>query len=297
MTKAVQDPQGRRRDPVAAAMREGHRLTPRDHQMLALLADLRVATAEQLARVGDFPNGQRARSRLPKLVAREVLARFRPYQRPGSAPYHYTLGPVGAVIRAAATEAPFPTRAQFNRDHTRLQQSRTLAHRVGVVEFVSLLYATARRIPGAQLVDWLPEHVAARPCIGLVRPDGYGEWAEHTATGTRRLGFFYEYDTGSERLSTLVGKIDRYAQLPAQTRIWRNVLIQLDSATREANFHRALSVEYGPAGPVGVMVATTHTAQVHALGDPAGPIWWPAGTTRGRYRLTALPAHQPPPAR
>jgi hypothetical protein len=43
----------------------------------------------------------------------------------------------------------------------------------------------------------------------LPQPDGLGRWAE----GGRDVAFMLEYDTGSEHLAELAGKLDGYARL------------------------------------------------------------------------------------
>ncbi|GAA5176678.1 hypothetical protein GCM10023321_85660 [Pseudonocardia eucalypti] len=272
------------------AVREGGRLTQRDRQVIALLADHQVATAEQLARVA-FPNPVRARCRLVLLAQRGVLARFRPYQRPGSMPYHYALGTLGAMLHAAAAGASIPTPATTERNLVRLSQSRTLDHTRGVVEFFTLLHATARRTPGATLDLWCNETTAAEACIGIVRPDGIGQWTEHTPAGSRTVGFLYEHDTGTEPLRVLLDKIGKYGELGAAGNV-RPVLIQFPNPARETNLHRAIRERYGPAGPAAVFLATTNTAQITALGDPVGPVWTPVDRYAGRYRLTALPGYR-----
>lgn len=224
------------------------------------------------------------------LATRGVLARFRPYQRPGSMPYHYALGPLGAMLHAAAGGASIPTPANTERNLVRLSQSRTLDHARGVVEFFTLLHATARRTPGMALDLWWNETTAAEACIGMVRPDGIGQWTEHTPAAVRTVGFLYEYDTGSEPLRVLLDKIGKYGELGAAGNM-RPVLIQLPNPAREANLHRAIRERYGPGGPAVVFLATTNTAHLAVMGDPAGPIWTPPGAHPGRYRLTALPSY------
>lgn len=292
-TAAVQDQSRqdrKRRLTINDAVHEGGRLTQRDHQVIALLADHQVATAEQLARVA-FPNPVRARCRLVLLAQRGVLARFRPYQRPGSMPFHYALGALGAMLHAAATGAQIPTPANTERNLVRLSQSRTLDHARGVVEFFTLLHATARRTSGATLDLWWNEVKAAAACVGIVRPDGIGQWIEHTPDATRTVGFLYEHDTGSEPLRVLLDKISKYCELGAAGNV-RPVLVQLPNPARETNLHRAIRERYGPAGPAAVFLATTNTAHLAALGDPAGPIWTPVDRHAGRYRLTALPGYR-----
>lgn len=94
---------------LSEAIAAGRSLTDRDHQVITLLGEHQALTAEQIARVA-FPNDHRARHRLVELTRRGVLARFRHCHRPGSLPWRYTLGLLGAAIRAAETGAPLPDR-------------------------------------------------------------------------------------------------------------------------------------------------------------------------------------------
>lgn len=193
----------------ATAIAEGDRLTARDHQVISLLAEHKVMTADQLARVA-FPSDTRARQRLLQLTRRAVLARFRHHRRPGSLPWNYTLGLLGATVHAAATGAPLPRPAEITNRVLRLHYSPSLAHLLGANDFFTRLIGDARTTGRGELTVWWPEPTAARACGGLVRPDGYGEWAE----GGGAVGFFYEHDTGSETLGALVGKVDRTPSWP-----------------------------------------------------------------------------------
>lgn len=115
-----------------------------------------------------------------------------------------------------------------------------------------------------------------------VRPDGHGIWVEQHA----RVPFFLEYDTGTEPLSTLVDKLDRYASLAERLgRTWP-VLFCLHSAARERNLHRRLAELR-----LTVPVATT-ARDDDVLGDrsPAGEVWWLHRYDGGPLRLAELAA-------
>lgn len=266
-------------------------LTPRDRRVLALLVEHRVAIAEQIARV-EFPNAHRARSRLPKLAEAGYLARWRPYQRPGSAPMIYTVGQRGAVEIAAATDAPMPRSSDTAEKVLRLQHSPKLGHLLGVVEFFTLLHAAAGALPGAALAEWWSEESIAPDCHGIVRPDGFGRWVEHTPHGPAEVEWLYEHDRGTEKIDTLIGELDKYARLMTEhPRIDYPVLIELPNRIREANLHQRLGRRKPRAGRRYVVVATTNTDYIRGAGhNPAGPVWWLAGTDRTRHRLINLPA-------
>lgn len=259
--------------------------------MLDLLVEHRVATAEQIARWAGFPNGQRARDRLKKLTERDgMLARFRPYRRPGSAPYHYTVGLRGAIRTADRHQEPAPRPSEIDEAVRRLYNSPNLAHLVGIVEFFTRLHAISRDLRGVELTRWWPEQHATHACYGMVRPDSYAEWAEHTHLSPRVVGFFYEHDRATETLQTVLGKLDRYATLIREQRIRRPVLIELPTPAREDNLHHDLTQRHGPHGHRTVYVATTNTALWNrTAGGPAGAVWRPAATTGPRRRLGDLP--------
>ena len=71
------------------------RLTPRDRLILDLLDQHQTFTTDQLVDLA-FGSVGRARNRLNTLYGRDILDRFRHYQRPGSQSWRWTLGPVGA---------------------------------------------------------------------------------------------------------------------------------------------------------------------------------------------------------
>jgi hypothetical protein len=271
---------------LADAIAESRRLTERDYQVLTLLRSHRAMTAAQLARMV-FPSPGRARGRLFELTAAGVLARFRRYRRPGSAPWIYTLGLLGAAVLAAQRGDPLPKPADIVARVLRLYHAPGLDHTLGVNDFFSRLAAAGRVTPGCALSEWWPESTTAAALGGLLRPDGYGEWTEHGDT----LGFFAEHDRGTETVGTLLGKIDKYAELAAAG-VSRPVLVELPSAAREANLHTAIHRRHGLAAAPGALIATTHTDHPGAADNPAGPIWWPTRqppTTPGRrHRLTAL---------
>ncbi len=179
-------------------------LTARDATVIHYLARHRVLTAVQLARLV-FGSYSHARSRLAVLHARGVLARFRREVWPGSQPWRYTLGPLGAVVHAAATGAALPRPATITDTVLRLAHSTHTEHRLGVNDFFTTLAGHAQHHPHCALREWWPEHEVGDTCAGIVRPDAYGEYTDHDRT----LAFFYEYDTGTETLDTLVAKISK----------------------------------------------------------------------------------------
>lgn len=127
---------------------------------------------------------------------------------------------------------------------------------------------------------------------GLVRPDGYGEWTEHTSDSDpapdgadgRAVGvarFFLEHDTGTETIGTLLGKIGKYGALATARPTAPPVLIHLPTAARETHLHRAITHRYGHPGPAARIATSTH--ELTETHGPHARIWRPAGRT---YRLT-----------
>lgn len=195
-----------------AVLTHSRGLTARDAEVIQYLARHRVLTALQLARLV-FGSYSHARSRLAVLHERGVLARFRRDIWPGSQPWRYTLGPVGALVHAAATGAALPRPVTVTVTVTetvlRLAHSAHTEHRLGVNDFFATLAGHAQQDENCVLGEWWLENEGGETCAGIVRPDAYGEYTNDDRT----LGFFYEYDTGTETLDTLVEKVGKYAGL------------------------------------------------------------------------------------
>lgn len=246
------------------------RLTPRDRLILDLLDQHQTFTTDQLATLA-FTSLARARNRLATLHARDILDRFRLYQRPGSQSWRWTLGPVGAAILAAGSGTAMP-RPSAVRDATmRLAASGTLAHLLAVNGFFVALTGHARTHPGLRLERWWNEARCREACGKLVRPDGHGVWSD----GRRVAPFWAEVDLGTEPLRRVAGKLAGYAALPPRRAY--PVLFWLTNAAREANLHAYLS---RTGVPDGVTVAT-------ATDGPAGEVWRVVGRS-GRISLVEL---------
>ncbi|WP_370946601.1 replication-relaxation family protein [Amycolatopsis sp. cg5] len=257
---------------LAEAIDEGRRLTDRDRSLIDLLADHRVFTAEQVARL-DFPNDTRARHRLVLLHRRGVLARFRRCVRPGSQPWRYTLGLLGEAIHAASSGDPLPRASAVRERIIRLAESRTLDHLLGVNDFFTTLSGHAQKVPNCELLDWWPESRVASICGKIVRPDGYGEWSEND----RKLGFFLEYDNGTERLADVVEKIDKYAEL-ATAGVTKPVLFVFPNTPRNHHFQQ-LAHRHGV--PPSVPILSTDTDYLAAAQAAfADRVWLPVGGSR-----------------
>jgi Replication-relaxation len=251
------------------------RVTDRDRQLCRLLAEHRVLTIHQLTQLA-FSNRDTAQDRLTTLHRLGLVDRFRPHRTPGSAPYHYVLGPLGAALLAAHHHPdPVPALVGYRRDRTlALAYSQRLAHLVGVNSFFCALTHTARHQNGAELERWWSEQTCAAHWGRLVRPDGYGRWRDHH----RRVDFFLEYDRASEAPHRLAGKLTGYLQLADASHISTPVLVWLPTPAREATIRHAL------AG-TSLQVATATPDPDHG---PAGPLWLPLNASGPRSRLIDL---------
>jgi hypothetical protein len=264
------------------------RLTPRDRWLVAMLAEHQVLTGAQITRLC-YTNPRTAQSRLALLHRLDVLDRARRYYGPTTGPYHYTLGPAGARLLAAQRGSTL-TELGYRRDHLlTLLNSPRLAHLVGTNGlFVAWAYASRPLPPAEGLTAWWPEGRAAELWGAFIRPDGYGTW--HTAT--RRLDFHVEYDTGTEPLTRVVGKLPGYARLAAASGIASPLLLWLPSAGRESALRARLATS-APHGGVPVITAsptplsTTRPGDEPADLEAARPVWLPLDATR-RVTLSQL---------
>lgn len=261
------------------------RLRARDVWLLELLAEHRVLTTGQIRELG-FGTISAATHRMLTLWRLRAVERFRPAVPAGSAPLHYVLGPAGAHILAARRQMDVE-QFGYRADHAlALAASDKLAHLVGSNSLFTALIAHARTHSNARLEAWWSERRCAAVWGKIVRPDGYGRWHEAAKT----TDFFTEYDTGTEALHRLLGKIGDYLALAEMTGITHTpVLFTLPNPAREQHLHARTR----PTAPL-IATTTLHALQ-DAADDPAGPVWWPIGTAEGtRRRLIDLAAEPAP---
>ncbi|WBB69186.1 replication-relaxation family protein [Micromonospora sp. WMMD812] len=248
-------------------------ITTRDRLLLQLLDDHQVLTTDQIHRML-FHARRTCQIRLGELAALGLLDRFR-FARAGggSQPWHWTLGHHGRRFQAAAHQRPEPTAWTSRQTVHRLSANPRLRHLLTVNEFFVRLSAHARHHTGARLERWWSESMTTKQ-FRTITADGHGVWT----VGDTTVGFFLEADTGSEPLSRVVAKLDRYADLVRRGGPRYPVLFWLGSGQREDHLHRQLVAR--PDVPV---ATATHTS------DPADAVWLPTGVT-GRVRLAALPS-------
>jgi hypothetical protein len=261
-------------------------LTDRDRELTRLVGRHRVLTTGQLTALR-FSNLTTARHRLSVLVRLGVLRRFRPRRDPGSAPWHYVLGPIGAAMLGQEDRDEKKWLPQVRADRQlALERSQRLGHMTGASWFFVALARHARE-GGGELAEWLNEAETVTGFDHLTgwadlrsrfpNPDGAGTWAEDR----RQVRFLLEYDTGSESLPALTAKLDGYQAL-AEAAATRNnqacpvVLFCFTSPRREQSARRALaSAREAPA----LRIATA--ALDPRLTSPAGPAWLPLLTSTG----------------
>jgi hypothetical protein len=247
------------------------RLTDRDRYLCRILAEHRVLTTDQVVDIA-FDSAITARHRLGVLASLRLVDRFRPYRPVGSAPWHYVLDVLGAAV---AWEDDETALASWRRDKAlAIATSSRLGHLVGTNGFFTALIRSARRSSGrCRLLTWRSERQCAAEWGDLVRPDGFGEWAE----GGNDVRFFVEWDMGTERLDRLAGKLLGYADLATALGNVAWVLFAFPTPRREAAARSSLKTAQVPVA----------TAVLEQGESPAGPVWLPLHE-RERRRLADL---------
>ena len=248
------------------------RITERDRTICRLLYEHRVLTTPQLKEVA-FTSLRKAQERLSFLHAFEVVDRFQSRSWSGSGPFHFTLGRAGAEVIAAedgVTVAELDWRKRLQTLATSIQ----LVHLVGCNGVFTSLIATARETPGASLEEWWSSRRCKAAWGVAVRPDGYGVYVE----GDVHLPFLLEYDTGSETLARLEGKLPGYAALTRAVDHPTWLCFAFLTPGREASARRVL---IHPEVPVA-------TAAISPDSAPGGPVWLAIGDAGARLRLVDL---------
>lgn len=249
------------------------RLTERDRRICRLLFDHRVLTTGQITDVG-FDSARKAQARLSVLHAHGVLDRFRLRSWSGTSPYHFTLGPSGAAVVAAERGVTVAELGWHKQTAAALATNRQLAHLVGCNGVFTRLIRTARTRPDCQLAEWWSARRCAAVWGEIVRPDAYAVWVEAGV----RLPFCFEYDTATETLARLAGKLDGYARLARAVGHPTWVLFAFLSPGRQTTARRVLR---HPAVPVATAVVGPQSA-------PDGPVWQAIGDQRPPGRLADL---------
>ena len=250
-------------------------LTDRDFALVDLLGRHKVLTIDQITDLL-FTTTRAARERITTLVGLDVVTRWRRSVRPGSQAYRHSLGYTGAYLHAAATGAPEPGPALFQRQTADLIATSRLDHLLGVNAFFARLTRATRHRPDLNLSQWLSEAEAGTLTGGLVRPDGAGTFTSPTGI----VDFWFEHDRGTETMHRLAGQVERYRdRLPG---LDRTLLIELTNPAREDHLHEALAEIRPPH-------FTVATATTNRTEDPTTAVWHVLHRP-GRWRLQHLPA-------
>jgi hypothetical protein len=257
-----------------------------------MIYEHRVLTTGQVTQLA-FGTTRAATARMTTLYQYRAVDRFRPLAATGSSPLHFVLDEAGAIL-LAAEDGVTTADLGYRRDRAMgVALSPHLSHEVGVNGVFTALAAAARASGGQKVLEtWWGGRRCAAVWGENTRPDGYGRWREQLPGQPAAVtDFFLEYDTGTEPLARVIGKLAGYAALAARTGITTPVLFRLRSLRREAALHARL---VGPPPPgirdaasaaqiPGVPVATATSGT-----SPDGPAWLPAGSPGPRRRLAEL---------
>jgi hypothetical protein len=263
----------------------------------------RVLTTGQIAALG-FGSIITARHRLTALTEVGALRRFRPHLPVGSAPWHYLLGPIGAVLLGAEDGDDRKWQRAVRADRQlALERSQRLTHITGTNWFFASLIRHARQARDGELAatwladtaihDWMWQRSSLSD-REHPSPDGVGGWTENG----HETEFMLEYDTGTEHLPQLTAKLPGYTTLAHKTADAGNLcpllLFCFPAPRREQAARRAFSATTDAAA---LRIATTATNPEET--SPAGPVWLPlsprGADSGGRVALSALDAALPDP--
>lgn len=285
-------------------------LTSRDRWILRMLAEHRVLTTTHLTALA-FPSPRAAQLRLRALGELGVIAGFRPLTTHGSTPTHWVLDTTGTTVLAAEDDINPPTGPENRRaQRLAIAHSNQLHHLLGVNTALTTLAATTTNPspdnaiapeppdqgdPDGRLAVWWSGARCATVTGDHIRPDAYARWTptapprrgthrDSNRDGERGVGFWFEYDTGTERLTQLAGKLFGYHDLAAVTATVIPILFWLPSPTREANARATLTEVANVLPTPGLVpIATTNPAATSTghVGthrpNLAGHVWAPLG--------------------
>ncbi|WJK33131.1 replication-relaxation family protein [Solwaraspora sp. WMMA2065] len=260
------------------------RIVPRDHALLALLAEHYLLSTDQIT-TAFFHSRRTAQRRLTILHRLDVLHRFgRSHHTGRYGSLLYTLGPVGLQLHPTTYHDPTdtnrkPPRSSLERAK-RIAASGQLNHLLGVNQFFTDLIATARRDTHTHLARWWSEqHATTVYAQAGIRPDGHGIWT----TADTSTGFWLEHDNDTENLARVVAKLRGYERLTTFGPRYP-VLFWVPSRRRETSLLNVLT---------GLHTATPIATAVHSP-DPAGRIWTLTSDPDHRRHLHQLPSDHGP---
>lgn len=264
-------------------------LTDRDRHLCDLVYEHQVLTTNQLCDAA-FTSLITTRHRLARLHDLRVLDRFQPLRPPGSSPHHWVLDELGAHVVAANHGVDVGDLAWRRGRALALATSQRLDHLVGANGCFTGLLRAARGQPDTRLARWWSERRCAAEWGEFVRPDGHGIWVEDHV----QVGFFLEYDRGTEPLDRLVTKLAGYTELVEAEPDPVLVLFVLPTHRREAGVRQALIKALPVPTHAGAgSDATVATGVIPAHRTAADAVWLLLNPHGGghRQRLRELARH------
>lgn len=154
--------------------------------------------------------------------------------------------------------------------HTRRPLARALAHTLGADAVFVALHVTSRGGRGDGLVRWDNAAASAR---GRCRPDGYGVYRH----GARDVGFFLEYDRGTEKAAHYAGKWAAYYAYRDSGRAAQDyaafpTILVVTAGSEKPVLRSARAAAVGRATALRILTTTTGWVAAHPQGM-LGPIW------------------------
>ncbi|MCP2323653.1 hypothetical protein HDA40_002160 [Hamadaea flava] len=266
--------------PVRDLVNVIHRLTPRDEQLLMWLHHHQLLTGNQILRAL-FGSQRAAQLRLSTLRDLGFVARVARYLGGPAARVGWTLGLNGARYTHAVLGLASPRSAVLAQRNAAIAASPRLGHQIGVNEFFIRLHAYARHHAGCELAEWWSEQQTAAGYPD-VHPDAYGQWS----AGGRRVGFFLEFETGSQHPTALIARLDDYRSA-TESGTCLPILIWVSTASHEHAVHQTLAPHIGDL----LVVTGLHPD------EPAEAGLLQIGRQGVRMRLSDLPALPSPDVR
>jgi hypothetical protein len=260
--------------------------TPRDRAILRDVLRHGQMTRAQIQRLhfrredGALASFQAACRRLRLLTERGYLARIRLPAAEGSGPFVYQPGPDARWALGDESGDPRPPRRR------RVRTAPALAHRLEIVDLYTALREGLEH-DGGEIAQWLGESEArfqgtVRGRRVVVAPDAYCLWVWHR----EESAFFLEWDRGTESLTRLADKLERYDLYYAQELyedhlgiegLRPRLLFVVPDAERDRRLRtwlaRRLRERTHPHLPT-VLLGRREPV----LDDPLGRVWWAAGT-------------------
>jgi len=164
--------------------------------------------------------------------------------------------------------------------HTRRPLARALAHTLGADAVFVALHVTSRGGRGDGLLRWDNAAASAR---GRCRPDGYGVYRH----GGRDVGFFLEYDRGTEKATHYAGKWAAYYAYRDSGRAAQDytafpTILVVTAGSEEPVLRSARAAAVGRAAALRLLTTTTGWIAAHPQGM-LGPIWRTTDSLERRF--------------